>query len=99
MPRLFSSWIFIHLEVISLKLGMHLQLIQLWFDAVAQILVSSFILDAVAYPAWPAAPPDGCWSPLSFVTDLPAPFMCLRYPKTSQIALNISVLAMGSQNY
>lgn len=79
MPRLFSSWIFIHPEVVSLKLGMHSQLAQLWFDAVPQILVSSFIPDAVVYPAWPpAAAADGCWSPLSPVADLPTPFMCLR---------------------
>lgn len=41
------------------SLEIHSQLTQLWFDAVAQILVSSFILDAVVYPAWPpAATPD-----------------------------------------
>lgn len=79
---------------------MHSRLTQLWFDAVAQILVSSFIIDTVAYPAWPpAATPDGCWGPVSPVADLPAPFMCLRYPKTSQMALNNSVLATGSQDY
>lgn len=60
MPLLFSSQIFLHPEVVSLELGIHSQLTQLWFDAVAQILVSSFILDAVVYPAWPpAATPDG----------------------------------------
>lgn len=41
------------------SLEIHSQLTQLWFDAVAQILVSSFILDEVVYPAWPpAATPD-----------------------------------------
>lgn len=79
---------------------MHSQLAQLWFDAVPQILVSSFISDAVPYPAWPpAAAADGCWSPVSPVVDLPTPFMCLRYPKTSQMALNNSVLATGAQDY
>lgn len=47
MPCLFSSLIFLHPEVVSLELGIHSQLTQLGFDAVAQILVSSFILDAV----------------------------------------------------
>lgn len=61
MPLLFNSQIFLHPEVVSLELGIHSQLTQLWFDAVAQILVSSFILDAVVYPALrpPAATPDG----------------------------------------
>lgn len=57
---LFSSQICLHPEVVSFKLGIHSQLTQLWFDAVAQILVSSSILDAVVYPARPpAATPDG----------------------------------------
>ena len=95
--------IFIRPEAVLFELGMHLQLAQMWFDAVTQILVSSFIFYAVAYPAsrivWPpAATPDGCWSPVSPVADLPAPFMCLRYPKTSQMALNHSVSATGSQD-
>lgn len=60
MPHLFSCQICLHPEVVSLGLGIHSQLTQLWFDAVAQILVSSFILDAVVYTAWPpAATPDG----------------------------------------
>lgn len=60
MPHLFTSQVCLHPEVVSLQLRIHSQLTQLWFDAVAQILVSSFILDAVVYPAWPpAATPDG----------------------------------------
>lgn len=76
------------------------QLAQLWFDAAPQILVSSFILDAVAYPAWPpAAVPDGCRSPVSPMADLPALFMCLRYPQRSQMALDNSVVTTVSQDY
>lgn len=52
VPHLFTSQVCLHPEVVSLQLRIHSQLTQLWFDAVAQILVSSFILDAVVYPAW-----------------------------------------------
>lgn len=33
------------------------------------------------------------------MVDLPAPFMCLTYPKTSQITLNHFILATESQDY